>query len=104
MVLTATREGHYDRLVFRFDEAYQEYDLRTVSDVAPVGINFVTLASGVCVSLTEAERLEAFSARMGSKTIREIDDSALGSDMRLTKIRGHVGFSRSAQLYSLSLT
>jgi dUTPase len=102
MVIGAT-DGRYDRLVFRFDEDYTEYDLRTVEDIEPSGLNFIALSTGICVALVEDEKLEAFQTRKGSAGIRVVEDSALGNDMRLTKVQGKVGFTRGDRIYQMSL-
>lgn len=102
MVLGA-KGGKYDRLVFRFDDDYAEYDLRVVSDVTPMGLNFITLASGICVSLTEEETLEAFSSRKGAAGTRVVEDPALGNDLRLIKVEGAAGFARGDRVYKVSL-
>jgi hypothetical protein len=102
MVLTA-KNSTYDRLVFRFDENLSSYDTRVIADVTPAGLNFVTLDSGICVSLTEEEDLELFSAAKGSTKTRIVKDKALGGDMRLYKRAGKVVFTRGDKLFSLSL-
>ncbi len=102
MVLCA-RNGVYERDIFRLDETMTSYDIRVVPDVTPSGLNFVTLDSGVCVCLTEEEKLEMFSARMGSTGIRVVEDAVLGGDMKLFKRNGKVLFARGRRLYSLSL-
>lgn len=101
LMVVGARDGQYDRFVFRFDEEYGSYDLRVVPDVTPSGLNFVTLASGVCVAITEDEKIEAFSAKKGP--IKVVDDPMIGNDMRLLKINGKVGFERGGRLYSMSL-
>lgn len=102
MVLAAnTANGRYDRLVFRF--ADEEYDLRIVEDVGAVGINFVTLDSGVCVCLTEAEELEVFSSRPGSKGMRVVQDDDLGADLTLVKRHGKVACFKGDTFYSMQM-
>jgi len=103
LMVIGAKGGRYDRLIFRFDEEFSSYDLRTVSDITPAGLNFVTLASGICVSLTEDEHLEAFSAHKGATSIRAVEDEALGNDMRLLKVGGAAGFARGDKVYKVSL-
>ncbi len=103
LMVIGAKKGRYDRMVFRFDESYQSYDLNTFEDISPSGLNFVTLATGICVSLTEDEKIEAFSSRKGSQSVKRVEDPALGSDMRLIKINGKVGFERQGKIYQLSL-
>lgn len=103
LMVVGAKAGRYDRLVFRFDDECSSYDLRTVADVTPSGLNFVTLASGVCVSITEDEKVEAFSAKKGSSGMRVTEDAAIGNDMRLIKVAGKVGFERAGKIYSMGL-
>jgi hypothetical protein len=102
MVLT-THGARYDRLVLRFDCRFERYDLRRIDDVAPTGLDFVTLDSGVCVCLDEQDRLELFSASMGSSAVRWVHDESLGADMRLVRHAGGVAFFRGELLYRMSL-
>lgn len=103
MVVARRKDDGYDRLVFRFDEGFNRYDLRTVEDVPLQGLNFVTLDSGVCVCLNEDEKLEVFSERMGSQGLRLIEDPNLGGDMTLVKIGGRVAFFRGSSLYRMQM-
>jgi len=93
----------YDRLVFRFDQDTDAYDLRVVPDVAMGSLNFVTLDSGVCVCLNEEEKLELFSSRKGSTGMKYIDDPSLGSDMILGKQGGTVLFARGNKVYKMRM-
>jgi hypothetical protein len=103
LMVVGAKAGQYDRLVFRFDEHYATYDLSRHEDITPSGLNFVTLANGVCVSLTEDEKIEAFSSKKGSQTVKRIEDPALGNDMRLIRVNGKVGFERQGKIYQMSL-
>lgn len=103
MVLGSKNKGTYDRLVIRFDEDFTSYDVRVVPDITPTGLNFVTLDTGICVSMTEDENLEVFSRVKGASKVRVVVDSALAGDMKLCKLGGKVGFTRGDRLFSLSL-
>lgn len=101
MVLGA-KNGQYDRLTFRFSEDHATYQaLAPVKDVAPVGLNFVVLDSGVCVHLTEDERLEV--SALGSAKVREVKAQVLGNDMRLIHFKGRVAFIRGEKVYRMTL-
>lgn len=102
LMILAASNGKYRRMIFRFDEDYK-YDVRIVEDVIPTGLNFVTLDSGVCVCMDEEERLEVFAARKGSASMKQVDDDALGADMRLVKDGGRVLFYRGDKLYSMRM-
>jgi hypothetical protein len=103
LMVVGAEGGKYNRHIFRFDEQYQTYDHRTVKDITPAGVNFIVTDSGICVVLTEEEKLEAFSTRKDSKSVKVIEDSALGGDMVLTKYQGGVGFTRNKKLYSMKM-
>jgi hypothetical protein len=103
LMVLAAEGGTYHRYVFRFDKDYAKYDVRKVEDVAATDLNFVTLDSGTCVCLNEDEELELFSNRMGSKTVKTIDDPVLGGDMRLIKNHGQMQFYRGNKLYEMRM-
>jgi serine/threonine protein kinase len=103
LMVVGALKGKYDRYIFRFDESYLHYDHRTVKDITPSGINFTVTDSGICVCLTEEEKLEAFSIKMASKSVKVIEDPTLGGDMELVKFQGGVGFIRGGMLYSMKL-
>jgi len=103
LMVLGEKKGRYDRLVFRFDQGCVNYDVRKVRNVTMGDLNFVVLDTGVCVCLTEDEKLELFSARMGSTSIKTVEDPVLGGDMKLTKHGGQVLFMRGEKLYSMKL-
>jgi hypothetical protein len=103
LMVVGEKTGKYDRLIFRFDDNYSTYDLRKVEDVALTGLNFITLATGICAVITEDDKLEAFSSRMGSKSIKVVEDPAIGNDMRLMIVQGRAAFERDSKVYSLSM-
>ena len=101
MVLAATKAGKYERLVLRFDSD-GTYDVRVVPS-SPVGLNFVTLDSGVCVCLNEEEKLELFSNRKGSSSIKTVEDKALSGDMTLAKHGGSVIAFQGNKVFKLKM-
>ena len=103
VLMVVRRKGaQTDRLIFRFDpQNWDSYDVREVLDITPAGLNFVVLDSGVCVSLTEEDKLELFSSRKDSTSIKTIEDPELGSDMTLAKWGGSVVFARGSKVFSL---
>lgn len=104
MVLGSRKNGTYDRLIFRFTPEFNSYDVRVVSDITPMGLNFVTLDTGICVSMTEDETLELFAGiKSSSSKVRTVTDKAVTGDMKLCKVAGKVGFTRADKLFSLSL-
>lgn len=103
MVVAASRAGRYDRLVLRFSEDGQKYDLRVIPDVDPSGLNFITLDSGVCVCLGEDGRLEAFSTKMGKQGARVVEDKALSGGVGLCRKGGRAAFFRGDRIYQMTL-
>lgn len=103
LMIVAAKNGVYNKHIFRFDVGYSSYDHRIVKDIIPSGINFVVTDRNICVSLTEEEKIEAFLAIKGAKSIKIIEDSTLGNDMELVKHNGGVGFIRNNKLYSMRL-
>lgn len=102
LMVVGEQKGQYDRLVFRFDNA-GTYDVRVVDNVAITGLNFVTLDSGVCVCLNEEEKLEMFSAKQGSKSIKYVEDKGLSGDMLLSQNVGKVLFSQGHKVYTMRM-
>jgi hypothetical protein len=103
LMVVGALKGVYNRYIFRFDESFSSYDMRVIADISPAELNFVTLDSGLCVSLTEDETLEMFSASKDSKKSRVVTDPVLNGDMRLYKKGGKVVFTKGDKLFSLSL-
>lgn len=103
LMVVGFKKGMYNRWVFRFDDEFHTYDTRVIPDIKPEGLNFVTLDSGICVSMTEDETLELFPNTKGVNKSRVVTDPTLSGEMRLYKKGGKVVFARENKLYSLSL-
>jgi len=103
LMVVGQKAGKYDRLIFRFDLKDQTYDVREVEDIQPTGLNFVTLDSGICVSITEDEKMEAFSVRKNSSSIKVIDDPVVGGDMKLGKHTGAVVVAKGNKMYKVKM-
>lgn len=95
-------KSQYDRLVFRFDKNWKEYDVRVIENITPTGINF-TVTNGICVCITEEEKVEIFSNKHGFDAIKSIDDPVIESDMKLCHIDRQVRFARGSKLYSIAV-
>jgi serine/threonine protein kinase len=102
LMVIGSKGGHYDRFVVEINDTFSGYALRPlVPDITPSGLNFVVLDNGVCVHLTEDEKLE-ITAR-GSSKVKVIDAPVLGNDMRLIKHAGKVGFVRGNTVSSMRM-
>lgn len=96
-------KGKYTKFIFRFDEDYTSYDLRKVEDIALSDVNFVTLGSGICVSLTHEDKIEVFSAKKGSSSVKVVENDSIDQGMRLMIVGGRVGFENGGKLYQMKL-
>ncbi len=83
LMVTVARAGRYEKLIFRFDAAYEAYDVRVIADLAATGLNFVVLDHGVCLHLSDQEELEVFPALRGAAGLKVLADPALGGDCLL---------------------
>ncbi len=102
LMVLGVKKGQYDRMVFRYNEQLTAYtSLAPVTDVTPTGLNFIVLDSGVCVHLTEDERLEV--SAIGSSKVREVVSATLGNDMRLVHCGGRVAFIRGDRVYRMTM-
>lgn len=95
------KNGKYHRQVFRFED--DVYDYRVINDITPVGINFITLQNGICLTLTEEEKLEAFPVKKGANGVKVIEDQAIGADMKLLVVKCKAGFERGGKIFSCQL-
>lgn len=103
LMVIGARKGIYDRLCFVFDAAYSSYQmLPPIKDITPGGLNFIVLENGICVHLTEEEKLEIRNVAAPDK-VRVIEDKVLGNDMSLVKINGRVGFVRGAKVFTMRI-
>jgi hypothetical protein len=89
-----SRDGGFDRFVFRFDGAHGIHDCRVTRGVAPIGAVFVTTPGGVCIARVD-EGLEVFSARPGSAAVETVafemlgDATLLEHDGAVLHVHGH---------------
>lgn len=104
MVLAVKREtGQYDRFVIRFSKDWASYDTRIIENVTPTGINFTVLLKGICVCLTEEEKIEIFSNQKDSASVKSIDDPVIEADMRLCHAGDQVRFAKGEKIYSFAV-
>lgn len=104
MVIGHTAKGTYDRLVFRFDATFQSYDVRKVEDIGTSsGLNFVVTDAGVCICLNEDDKLELTSVSKGSNSMKVVEDTVLGGDMRLFKRGAQVLVARGDKVFTMRM-
>lgn len=105
LMVYAAKGGVYDRLVFKFNETYSAYDVIVVEDIMPTAINFVSLDSKVCVSITEEEKIEAFLGKKGSTGAKiSALPKPLHGGTKLLKVKGKVAFEHDSTLYRIEMT
>lgn len=97
------KSGKYDRFVMRFDPEFKTYDLRKVENITFTGINFTVSDAGACILLTEDEKVEVFSNKKDSGSVKIIDDPAIESDMKLCHDGTKILFTRGKKLHSFSM-
>jgi len=102
-MLIGVKEHTYFRIIIRFDENYDKYDLRVVEDIDYPSINFVTLDNGVVVSIDEHAVVEVFSNKIGSSKVKRIEDPEIKTEMILSKDGANVLFYTANKLYSLKM-
>lgn len=102
LMLVVYRQGQYDRLILRFDAAYDSYDVRTNPDVPAESPNFVTLENGICLHLNEQNELEVFPAAKGAQSLRVLNEAALRG-ARLAMRGTQAMFTQGDTLYRMTL-
>jgi len=104
LMVVGISKGKYDRFVIRFEERWGNYEIaRKIEDIIPTGLNFTVLENGVCVCITEEEKIELFSSRSGSQNVKSISDPVIESDMRLCRVGSQVMFAKGNKLFKLSM-
>jgi hypothetical protein len=101
LAVIASRDGRFDRFVFRFDPEFRSYDVRVTTDVTTTGAEIVALSNGVCLRLDGAE-LEIFSSRKGADELRVLHEPALAG-ARLARNGSQALFFRERVLYQMKL-
>ena len=94
--------GIYNKYVVVFDDSYNKYVVRIFEDVDYIPLNFVTLQSGVCISIREDDVVEIFHYVHPSK-VKEIKDPKVDSTMRLCKRGMEVRFFKGNKLFSFKI-
>lgn len=101
LMVVGVKQGKYDRFIFRFKD--DEFDIRTICDITPSGLNFITLDNGVCIHIDEEDNVEVFSNKKNSKEIKIFDDSAIDGNMKLLKMAGRAFLTHGKKLYKFSM-
>lgn len=102
-MLIGHKENMYSRIILKFNKDYSKHTCRIVSDVDYNDINFVTLDSGVVVSIVEDGTMEVFSNDPFGNTIKTIKDPEINLGMRLCKHGTQLRFFKRNELYSVKM-
>lgn len=103
IVVAVDAKGRTDELIMRFDERYENYDIRKNENITFIGLNWIVLDNGVCVMINQQEHIEIFSTRMGSAGIKLVEDPIISSDMKLYKNGTQVLFANGTKLYTMKM-
>lgn len=104
LMVVGFKSGKYDKLIFRFDNTWNgDYDLRVINDIQHNNLNFIVLDSGNCVNVVEDGKLEIFSCKKDSKTIKEVVDNVIELNMKLSKDGTGLIFSRDNKVFSMKM-
>ena len=95
--------GQYARFVFRFKEDWSEHDCRIVDNISPAGLNFTVSDRGICVCITEEEKVELFANQVGSTSVKVVDDPAVVGDMRVCHSGNEIRFAHGNKLYQFAM-
>jgi hypothetical protein len=102
LMVVGTKEGRYDKLIFRFAADFSSYDLRVVPECSSTNINFTVLDSGVVLHMTDEDDLEIFSLK-DAANIRVVRDPALQGDVRLFHVGAQALIARGSTLYRIKM-
>lgn len=102
-VIVGHQGDRYDRLLFKFDPSYDDYDCRIVRGIDLHAVNFITLENGIAVSLNGDGSVEVFSNRIDRPEVKVIQDPALTGTPRLCKEGNAVMFYEGKSLYRLRM-
>ena len=104
LMIVGTKEGRYDKLIFRFAADFSTYDLRVVRGVSSTNINFTVLDSGVVLHMTDEDNLEIFSRLKGAADIRVFQDPVIQGDVRLFHVGAQALIARGRALYKINMS
>lgn len=103
LMVVGNKDGEYSRFVFRFSKSWDSCDVRQIEDINPSGINFTVSDKGICVCLTEEEKIELFSNQKDVVGIKSISDPAIKMDMKLICSGAQIRFLHGNKVHSLSM-
>lgn len=102
-ILIGEAKGKLTRFIVRFAEDHNDYDVRKIEDVDTADINYIVLANGVVIHISEDGIVEVFSNRKGSSNIKQVSDPKITTKMRLVKDGVRAMFYQGKELCSISM-
>jgi hypothetical protein len=102
LMVIGNKNGNYDRLTFIFKNDYSSYVFRIKEDVQNI-INFTVLDNGVCVSITEDEKLEMFINNPKKLITKIIDNDILSTNMKLYHDGTNLIFTKDNKVYKMKM-
>ncbi len=102
-VVVGTKGGVYDKLIFRFADDFASYDVRVIQNISSNEINFTVLDSGVVLSVSEEGSLELFSRSRHSLEVKQINDPAIGGDIKLFHVGKQALIAREKKLFKINM-
>jgi hypothetical protein len=103
LIVVGTKQGRYDKFIYRFARDFTSYDLRTINDTSSIDLNFTVLDTGVALHLLDDNKLEVFSSNKNSPGLRTLQDPLLETDVRLLHTGTQALIARGPKLCKISL-
>lgn len=103
VVVGVDKQGKYNQVIYRFDEDMNIKTMKVDKDITFTGINFTVLESGTAILMTDEEKLLMFRNEANSMSLKDIDDPAIESDMKLTHKGSTAIVMKDNKLYSISM-
>ena len=88
----------YDKLVFRFDLVFKNYDCRMLNDSNNTEINFVVLDTGIVIHQLESGKVELFKNLLNNSIIKILEDSVF-DDVILAKNKNELLLIKENEIF-----
>lgn len=103
LMIIAGANGKYDKLIYRFDKGYADYDLLRIEDIPYTGLNFTVRPDGMVLHMNYEDELEVFRNTKGSVSRTVVADTGLQSDAKLMHLGTQSMFARGSQIFKFSV-
>ena len=103
LMVVGTKQGQYDKLIFRFAADFTSHDLRVVPGCS-TNINFAVLDSGVVLHMTDEDDLEVFSGLKDAAGIKVLQEPAIQGDVRLFHVGTQALIAHGSTLYKIRMS